>query len=225
MTLNASYMHLWTRVIQSGSPTSTFYGIGQELPRRPGNSGSLSMSVSPKRWWLQTGVVLAELSFLLGAQGGFVALFVGIGPRFCRASMGIGFQTGTCHSALLLEDPNFLDIDRAPGGGRFAGGEADLVGGVVDAFAHVGDRAEEISVLRNLARVQRDLGNLKDASENVQKAIALIESTRQRAGGRQQRSSYLATMQEASLMAEEMGAIQSILKAIAKLVLLELKKK
>lgn len=59
LTLNASYMHLWTRVLQSGSPTSTFYGVGQELPRRPGNSGSLSLSVAPKRWWLQTGVVLA----------------------------------------------------------------------------------------------------------------------------------------------------------------------
>ncbi len=59
VTLNASYMHLWTRVIHSGSPTSTFYGVGQELPRRPGNSGSLSLSAAPKRWWLQVGVVLA----------------------------------------------------------------------------------------------------------------------------------------------------------------------
>lgn len=59
VTVNASYMHLWTRVLQSGSPTSTFYGIGQELPRRPGNSGSVSISVAPKRWWLQAGVVLA----------------------------------------------------------------------------------------------------------------------------------------------------------------------
>jgi outer membrane cobalamin receptor len=59
VTVNASYMRLWTRVIQSGSPTSTFYGIGQELPRRPGNSGSVSLSVAPKRWWLQTGAVLA----------------------------------------------------------------------------------------------------------------------------------------------------------------------
>jgi CHAT domain-containing protein/tetratricopeptide (TPR) repeat protein len=60
-----------------------------------------------------------------------------------------------------------------------------------------GYRAVEISALHNLARVQRDLGQLKEAGENVGKAIDLIESTRKRSGGRGQRSSYLATMQEA----------------------------
>jgi CHAT domain-containing protein len=60
-----------------------------------------------------------------------------------------------------------------------------------------GYRAVEISALHNLARVQRDLGQLKEAGENVGKAIDLIESTRQRSGGRGQRSTYLATMQEA----------------------------
>ncbi|MDQ3009117.1 MAG: CHAT domain-containing protein [Acidobacteriota bacterium] len=56
--------------------------------------------------------------------------------------------------------------------------------------------AGEISTLRNLARVQRDFGKLDDAYKNVQQAIDLIEATRQRTGGQQQRSSYLATMQE-----------------------------
>lgn len=60
-----------------------------------------------------------------------------------------------------------------------------------------GYRAVEISALHNLARVQRDLGQLKEAGENVGKAIDLIESTRQRSGGRGQRSAYLATMHEA----------------------------
>jgi outer membrane cobalamin receptor len=58
LTLNASYMRLWTRVLESTSPESLFYGIGQELPRRPGNSGALSLSFSPKRWWLQAGAAL-----------------------------------------------------------------------------------------------------------------------------------------------------------------------
>jgi len=58
VTFNATYMRLWGRVISSTSPASPFYGVGQELPRRPGNSGSLSLSVAPKRWWLQTGVAL-----------------------------------------------------------------------------------------------------------------------------------------------------------------------
>ncbi|RPI08025.1 MAG: TonB-dependent receptor, partial [Acidobacteriales bacterium] len=57
VTLTAAYTRLWTRVIRSGSPTSPFYAVGQELARRPGNSGSLSLSVTPRRWWLQAGVV------------------------------------------------------------------------------------------------------------------------------------------------------------------------
>jgi vitamin B12 transporter len=57
-TVSAAYTRLWTKVLRSGSPSSPFYGVGQELARRPGHSGSLSLSVTPRRWWLQAGAVL-----------------------------------------------------------------------------------------------------------------------------------------------------------------------
>ncbi len=55
---NASYTRLWTRVLSSTSPGSIFYGAGQELARRPGNSGAVSLSVSPRRWSFQAGAIL-----------------------------------------------------------------------------------------------------------------------------------------------------------------------
>ncbi|MFB3776633.1 MAG: TonB-dependent receptor domain-containing protein [Bryobacteraceae bacterium] len=54
----AAYTRLWTRVLRTGSAASPFYGEGQELARRPGNSGSLSLSYSPGRWWFTAGAVL-----------------------------------------------------------------------------------------------------------------------------------------------------------------------
>ncbi len=48
--ITGSYMRLYTRVTASTSPTSSTTGIGQELVRRPRNSGALSIAVTPKRW-------------------------------------------------------------------------------------------------------------------------------------------------------------------------------
>ncbi|HEY6392637.1 MAG TPA: TonB-dependent receptor plug domain-containing protein [Bryobacteraceae bacterium] len=48
--ISGSYMRLYTRVTSSTSPTSSIVGIGQELIRRPRNSGSVSLSVTPRRW-------------------------------------------------------------------------------------------------------------------------------------------------------------------------------
>lgn len=58
LTLTAAYTHLWTRIIRSNTPTSPFYGVGQELARRPGNSGSLSLAFVPRRWWFTAGAIL-----------------------------------------------------------------------------------------------------------------------------------------------------------------------
>jgi vitamin B12 transporter len=57
-SVGAAYTRLWSRVVRTGSAASAFYGPGQELPRRPGNSGSLSLSYTPGRWWLTAGAVL-----------------------------------------------------------------------------------------------------------------------------------------------------------------------
>jgi vitamin B12 transporter len=56
--LSGNYMRMWTRVARSNSPNSLFNGAGQELPRRPGNSGAVSIAVTPRRWWFQTGATL-----------------------------------------------------------------------------------------------------------------------------------------------------------------------
>ncbi len=70
VTLTAAYTRLWTRVIRSGSPASPFYAVGQELARRPGNSGSLSLVrdaaalVAPggRRGWWASGRIPTTIS-------------------------------------------------------------------------------------------------------------------------------------------------------------------
>ena len=53
--ITGSYMRLYTRITASTSPESSTTGIGEELVRRPRNSGSLSIAVTPKRWSLVLG--------------------------------------------------------------------------------------------------------------------------------------------------------------------------
>ena len=58
LSLAGHYTRMWTRITRSSSPNSLFTGVGQELARRPGNSGAVSVSMAPGRWWLQAGAVL-----------------------------------------------------------------------------------------------------------------------------------------------------------------------
>lgn len=57
VTASGSYTLLWTRITNSRSPNSLTTGIGQELMRRPRNSGSLALSIAPRRWFFQGGAV------------------------------------------------------------------------------------------------------------------------------------------------------------------------
>jgi vitamin B12 transporter len=57
VVLQGAYMRLYTRITASTSPKSSTTGIGEELVRRPRNSGSASIAVTPKRW-----------SFVLGSR-------------------------------------------------------------------------------------------------------------------------------------------------------------
>jgi vitamin B12 transporter len=72
LQLRGAYTRLWTRILRSSAPASPFTGVGQELGRRPGNSGSLSLSLTPKRWMFQAGAVLAgerqDSDFWLGVN-------------------------------------------------------------------------------------------------------------------------------------------------------------
>jgi outer membrane cobalamin receptor len=48
-------MRLYTDITASTTPESSVTGIGEPLLRRPRNSGSLSIAVTPKRWSLAIG--------------------------------------------------------------------------------------------------------------------------------------------------------------------------
>ncbi len=48
--LTGAYMRLYTDITASTTPESSDTGIGEPLVRRPRNSGSLSIAVTPKRW-------------------------------------------------------------------------------------------------------------------------------------------------------------------------------
>jgi outer membrane cobalamin receptor len=55
VSVNSSYTRLYTRVVSSTSPASLTTGIGQPLLRRPLNSGSISVSVAPRRFTFVMG--------------------------------------------------------------------------------------------------------------------------------------------------------------------------
>jgi outer membrane cobalamin receptor len=48
--ITGAYMRLDTRITASTTPESSDTGLGEPLVRRPKNSGSLSIAVTPKRW-------------------------------------------------------------------------------------------------------------------------------------------------------------------------------
>ena len=90
LAASASWTRLWTRVVRSNSPSSIFYGVGQELARRPGNSGSVSISYAPARWWLQAGAVLVgerqDADYWLGVNRnpGYQNVFTAGGWRLAK---------------------------------------------------------------------------------------------------------------------------------------------
>jgi vitamin B12 transporter len=53
--ITGSYMRLYTDITASTTPESSDTGIGEPLVRRPRNSGSLAIAVTPKRWSLVAG--------------------------------------------------------------------------------------------------------------------------------------------------------------------------
>lgn len=55
LSINGAYMWLPTRITASTTPESSDTGIGEPLVRRPLNSGSLSITVTPRRWSLVLG--------------------------------------------------------------------------------------------------------------------------------------------------------------------------
>ncbi len=57
LSLSGGYTHMWTRITRSSTPNSIFTGIGQELPRRAANSGSVSLTLTQRRWMFNAGAI------------------------------------------------------------------------------------------------------------------------------------------------------------------------
>jgi vitamin B12 transporter len=68
----ASYTRMWTRITRSSTPNSLFTGVGQELIHRPSNAGAVSLSITPRRWMIETGAVLTgerqEQDYIFGVS-------------------------------------------------------------------------------------------------------------------------------------------------------------
>ncbi len=58
LTASGGYTRMWTRITRSNTPDSFFYGVGQEIARQPGNAGTVSVTLAPRRWTLQAGAIL-----------------------------------------------------------------------------------------------------------------------------------------------------------------------
>lgn len=53
--LSGNYTRLYSRIVSSVNPSSPVTGIGQDLLRRPRDSGALVLSVTPRRWSVVMG--------------------------------------------------------------------------------------------------------------------------------------------------------------------------
>jgi CHAT domain-containing protein len=60
----------------------------------------------------------------------------------------------------------------------------------------LGDRSGEAATLADLARVERDLGDLDEARRHIEAALAITETLRVKIAGQQLRDSYFATTQQ-----------------------------
>jgi vitamin B12 transporter len=58
LTASGGYTRMWTRLTSSNTPDSIFYGVGEEIARQPGNAGTVSVALAPRRWTLQAGAIL-----------------------------------------------------------------------------------------------------------------------------------------------------------------------
>jgi outer membrane cobalamin receptor len=59
LTASGNFTRMWSRITKSSSPNSLFTGVGQELPRRPGNSGAASLAYARGRFSAQAGALFA----------------------------------------------------------------------------------------------------------------------------------------------------------------------
>ncbi|MCS6953154.1 MAG: TonB-dependent receptor [Bryobacterales bacterium] len=120
--LRGAYLRLWTRILRSNAPASPFTGVGQELGRRPGNSGSLSLAITPRRWMFQAGAVLAgerqDSDFWLGVNRnpGYQLVYASGSLRLTRHVTPF-FQADNVLNARYQEALGYSSLGRSLRGG------------------------------------------------------------------------------------------------------------
>ena len=100
LSFSGGYTLLYTRVTQSSSPRSNVTGDGYELVRRPRNSGSVSTTISGKRW-----VVVAGARFVGERQDSDFYFGVNRNPGYTAAFGNASWQVSK-HFAPFLRVEN-----------------------------------------------------------------------------------------------------------------------
>src|SRR6185503_7861198 len=67
----------------------------------------------------------------------------------------------------------------------------------LSSFQNIGDKQSQATMLHQIARAERDLGNLAVARDRMEASLSLIETVRSRTADQQQRASYFALRQGA----------------------------
>jgi vitamin B12 transporter len=88
--VTGTYMRLYTRITASTTPLDSTTGLGNELVRRPRNSGALTIAVTPKRWSLVVGTRFvgerqdADFTFGVNRNPGYENVFASISYQINR---------------------------------------------------------------------------------------------------------------------------------------------
>jgi outer membrane cobalamin receptor len=103
VSVNASYMRLYTRVTASNTAPSSSTGIGQELIRRAPNSGAVSLAITPRRWSFIAG------GRLMGERHDINANFlVAVNPRYENVYANASYDL-TSHITPVFRLDNLLN--------------------------------------------------------------------------------------------------------------------
>src|SRR5579884_2285850 len=101
--VEVNYTRLYTRITNSVSPASPVTGVGDELVRRPRNSGAVIVSWNPRRWSLVTGARFVgerqDADFTFGANRN---------PGYENVYVSGSFQL-TKHAAPIVRMDNLLN--------------------------------------------------------------------------------------------------------------------
>lgn len=110
LRLSGTYTRLYTRITSSASPKSLVTGIGQELVRRPRNSGSVSVLFTPRRWNVIAGARFvgerqdADFTFGLNRNPAYHFVFASASYQLTKhilPVLRIDNATDQCYSEVL----------------------------------------------------------------------------------------------------------------------------